>query len=402
MPRQAKFCTAAALGAVAPHAINYTEIFRHKIIRTMSQSRLPLIDAVKGLGCVAIVLHHLAFYGPMSDVVHTAAPNLIDWLFNYARLAVQVFLVLAGYLVAAQIAPGGQIADIPWRALVWKRYKRLITPFLFAVAITILITAIVRPWFQHASLSAAPGLWQLLAHALLLHDLLGMEALSAGVWYVAIDLQLFAATLSLTALAAYAPQSCRTAFPILIVALVAASLWGINRDDAYDDYAPYFFGAYGLGMLSYWSSHSASGKLLLACIVFLSLTALWLQYRDSVAVVFAMALLLSLAGQKKSLKGWPCSAALIWLGHRSYSIFLIHFGICVAFNAVWHVLFPLGILINTVGILAAAATSIAAGSVLFKLVENKRNVLAYNIATMALVVTVAATMMLEASTGQVP
>lgn len=33
---------------------------------------------------------------------------------------------------------------------------------------------------------------QLLAHALLLQDLLDYEALSTGVWYVAIDLQLFA------------------------------------------------------------------------------------------------------------------------------------------------------------------------------------------------------------------
>ena len=32
---------------------------------------------------------------------------------------------------------------------------------------------------------------QFLAHALLLHSLLGMDALSAGVWYVAIDFQLF-------------------------------------------------------------------------------------------------------------------------------------------------------------------------------------------------------------------
>ncbi len=365
----------------------------------MSHSRLPLIDTIKGLGCVAIVFHHLAFYGPMSDVVHSAAPNLINWLFNYARLAVQIFLVLAGYLVAAQIAPHGKIINIPWTSLLRKRYKRLITPFLFAVAITMLVTAMVRPWFEHTSLSAPPSLLQLLAHVLLLHDLLGMEALSAGVWYVAIDLQLFAATVLLTALTAYAPPSCRTGFPILIGVLVAASLWGINRDTSYEDYAPYFFGAYGLGMLSYWSSHSASGKSLLIGIVFLSAMALWLEYRDSVAVVFAMALLLSLAGKKESLKGWPCSAPLIWLGHRSYSIFLIHFGVCVSFNAVWHVLFPTGILENTLGILAAAAASIAAGSVLYDNVENKRNVLACNMATMLLMLAIAAAMVLETLAG---
>jgi len=70
----------------------------------MAASRLPLLDAMKGLGCMAIVLHHLAFYGPMSDVVHKAAPDTINFLYNYARLAVQMFFVLGGYLVAPQFS----------------------------------------------------------------------------------------------------------------------------------------------------------------------------------------------------------------------------------------------------------------------------------------------------------
>ena len=93
---------------------------------------------MKGIGCLAIVLHHLAFYGPMSDVVRGAAPLVMDWLFYYARLAVQMFFVLAGYLVAAQLAPDGHASNTPTVSLIWKRYKRLVTPFLFAVALATL------------------------------------------------------------------------------------------------------------------------------------------------------------------------------------------------------------------------------------------------------------------------
>ncbi len=142
----------------------------------MTKSRLPLLDAMKGLGCLAIVLHHLAVYGPMSDVVRGDFPAIISGLEIYARLAVQMFFVLAGFLVAAQLAPEGQVAH-PTAAsplgLILKRYRRLATPFIFAIASAILITAIIRPWFVHDSLSAPPGLTQLLAHALLLHDLTG-------------------------------------------------------------------------------------------------------------------------------------------------------------------------------------------------------------------------------------
>ena len=90
---------------------------------------------MKGLGCMAIVLHHLAFYGPMSDVVGQAWPAAIEWLISYARLAVQMFFVLAGYLVAQRLAPEGRPSESASLSMIVGRYKRLVTPFLFAVAL---------------------------------------------------------------------------------------------------------------------------------------------------------------------------------------------------------------------------------------------------------------------------
>ena len=68
---------------------------------------MPLSDVLKGLSCVLIVGHHLAFYGPRSDAALPLAPQLIAWLSDYGRLAVQVFLVVAGYLAASGLAPAG-------------------------------------------------------------------------------------------------------------------------------------------------------------------------------------------------------------------------------------------------------------------------------------------------------
>jgi len=70
--------------------------------------RLPGVDGLKGGACVLIVWHHLAFYGPMSDVVHAAAPWLMNWLYTYGRMAVQVFLVIGGFLAACSLAPEGK------------------------------------------------------------------------------------------------------------------------------------------------------------------------------------------------------------------------------------------------------------------------------------------------------
>jgi len=364
----------------------------------MAISRLPMLDALKGIGCIAIVLHHLAVYGPMSDVVRGDFPAIISGLEIYARLAVQMFFVLAGFLVAAQLAPEGHpstIAASSTLSLILKRYRRLVTPFLFAIACAILITAFVRPWFVHDSLSAPPSLAQLLAHALLLHDLTGVEALSAGAWYVAIDFQLFILTVLLTAFSARAAPAWRWVFPSLIIGLAATSLWVMNRQTQYEDYAPYFFGAYALGLLAYWSTRNTLGGVSLLTIAALGSVALWLQFRNPIVVALATAIMVAIAGQRGWLAQWPRPGLLTWLGQRSYSIFLIHYGFCIGMNALWARLFPAGVLINAVGMLLAVSISVGAGALLYRYVESQPNALGRNRATAVLGAAVATTFLLE-------
>ena len=90
--------------------------------------RSALIDCTKGLACAAIVWHHLAFYGPMSDQLGQVLPGLMAWLQEDARMAVQVFLVLGGFLAAASLAPRGHARfDDPWQRMA-RRFVRLVLP----------------------------------------------------------------------------------------------------------------------------------------------------------------------------------------------------------------------------------------------------------------------------------
>ena len=116
---------------------------------------------MKGIGCIAIVLHHLAVYGPMSDVVRGAFPAVINGLEIYARLAVQMFFVLAGFLAAAQLAPEGQPSSSSTAShlgLILKRYRRLVTPFVFAIASAIHRDrqALVCPCFAFSTSKPCP------------------------------------------------------------------------------------------------------------------------------------------------------------------------------------------------------------------------------------------------------
>ena len=144
--------------------------------------RLAFIDALKAIASQLIVLHHLAFYGPMSDVANELAPGLISWLSQDARIAVQVFLVIGGFLAAKALAPAGKLVASAPLALLKKRYLKLVTPYLAAVLLSIVCAAIARNLIDHESIPNPPTAWQMLAHIALLQSILDVDSLSAGVW----------------------------------------------------------------------------------------------------------------------------------------------------------------------------------------------------------------------------
>ncbi len=334
------------------------------------------MDAIKGLACALIVWHHLAFYGPMSDVVHLQAPAPVEWLYDNARMAVQVFLVLGGYLAAASLAPQGFPRFDSWGAQCLRRFVRLVVPYLVALLLAIGVAALVRPWFEHPSVPDAPSLSQLLAHALLLQDVVGEEALSAGAWYVAIDFQLFALYAGLLALARAAaasrPQATATLTTLLVWALAAGSLWFFNLDPVGDVWGLYFFGAYGLGILSYRAVQAPRPGLWLAGMLLLGAVALGLEFRTRIAVALGTAFgLVWLMRHPPTPANWPGMALLQHWGQMSYSIFLVHFAVCLLVNAVVHHFWPHHFWSNSLGLLLAFVLSLQVGAILYQQIERR-------------------------------
>lgn len=335
---------------------------------------MPLIDALKAIACLMIVSHHLAFYGPMSDSAYPLIPGLIDWLYEYGRMAVQVFFVMAGFLLAGKLAPrGASLVTDPIQAIK-RRYLRLVIPYLAALTLAIGCAALARSWMVHDSIPDAPDLLQLLAHALLLQGLLDQEALSAGVWYVAIDFQLFALAASLLWLSGRIERRypmLKAAAPILIAGLTLASLFVFNRNEAWDETAFYFFGAYGLGVLSYWASKSPHRTLWFVLLGMLVIAALLTDFRERIAVAGVAMLMLGLARQHDPLRSWPVPNFLTYLGRISYSIFLVHFPLTLIINAAFFRFFPQQPAIAALGLVLAFCVSIAGGALFFRWVESR-------------------------------
>jgi peptidoglycan/LPS O-acetylase OafA/YrhL len=323
---------------------------------------MPLVDALKAIASQLIVLHHLSAYGPLAKAAHDALPGTMDWLYDYARIAVQVFLVVAGFLAARGLAADGRATFGNPLPLVWRRYLRLALPYFAALALAIAGAALADIWLDDEAIPAPPHLLQLVAHALLLHSLLDADALSAGIWYIAIDFQLFA-------LAALLLWAGRGAGAVLLLTAGTASLFWWNRDAGLDNWAIYFMGSYALGAAAWWAGDTRRPAGWIALIAGVAVAALLVDFRLRIAVALAVALLLATSRRSGLLGRWPDWAPFAFLGRISYALFLVHFPVVLLANALFVRFGWTSPGMAVFGILAAWTASVALATLFHRGVE---------------------------------
>jgi len=324
-----------------------------------------------------LVWHHLAFYGPLADVAYPLAPLLLDWLVDPARFVVQVFLVVGGFGTAQHLA---RLPEAGWRAFcaeIVQRYRRIGIPYVAMLPVAVAANALAGRWMDHHSISATPTLAQLVAHAFFAQDLLRYEPLTAGIWYLAIDFQLFVLTLAVLTLAARWTRvngGARPARAVLLTQRILAvpavlSLFWFNRDPAFDCWGFYYLGSYFLGMLV-WST-VAGGMRQGVVWGYLGLmgAAVAVDWRPRLLVAGATAVVILLAAQRERLRHWPESRVVGYLGQISFSLFLIHFPVCLVVSG-WLSQWPLSPAEALAGMVAAWGASLLLAIVFHHTVER--------------------------------
>jgi peptidoglycan/LPS O-acetylase OafA/YrhL len=340
-------------------------------------ARLPVVDALKGIASQLIVLHHLAFYGPMSDVVSPFLGGVVGWLSTNGRIAVQVFLVMGGYMAARALAPHGRASFGSPLSVMIRRYLRLSIPYVVAICVAIVAAALARQWADFDSTPARPSLYQLFANLLMVQNIVGQDSLSAGLWYVAIDLQLYCGLTALLWLASR--QSRQWLAPLLVVIAMTASLFHFNRDASFDIWGIYFFGSYGLGALTWWATTSKQPFRMATLIAMIVALALVLDFRTRIAVALAVAALLFASSLIRPFQRSEASQSGVgrffaWLGQISYSVFLVHYPICLIVNAGVTRFFAGDHLANGLGLILALIASTLAGAAFHRHVELRFSV----------------------------
>ena len=270
----------------------------------------------------------------------------MTFLFEYGRYAVQIFLVMAGYLATQSLTrfANAKFSSQNLLRVIINRYLRLFAPYIAALIFTILCAWTARFWVNDEFVGQTETLGQFIAHLFFLQGILGLDSISAGAWYVAIDWQLYSVlAVLLISFSSY------QAFIWLISIAAVSSLLYFNRSDQYEAYFIYFIGSYGLGVLAYLAKNFADKRVqslakfaLIAIGVVIALSTLqqvWLRN----FLAWFVALLLFVWGNAtypsvgSAVHGVKASAlrAIAWASPRSYCAFLIHFAFILLANTLY-------------------------------------------------------------------
>lgn len=335
-------------------------------------TRFAFIDLLRVVAAQVIVLHHLAFYGPLSDHAYPVAAGAIDWLYLYGRLAVQIFFVTGGYCLAGSLSRRAPSRPQAWLGMILDRYFRIGLPYLAALALALLANAIAGLWMDHPSISPSPTAGQLVAHVFLVHKVLGYDSLTAGIWYVAIDLQLVALVSVVNAIVCrISPDRGYTFGRWILLALGLTSAFVWNRSENLDHLGIYFLASYVLGMAAAWTKDGSLPKPVFWGYLLVMAASLEVDFRVRLALACATAIVLVLAQGQAWLARLGSAPLLQSLGLITYSLFLVHFPICLLVNAWWSSHLPQKPWLAIVGMLVAWALSVAVAFAFYYLVERR-------------------------------
>jgi peptidoglycan/LPS O-acetylase OafA/YrhL len=125
------------------------------------------LNAVRGFACIYVLTHNY-IYSLYSDEVVSRQVRL---LFSAGAEAVMAFFMLSGFVIYLSVC---QDPHMSWRRYFMKRFRRIYVPFLWAIAISILV------FYGNGNLSDRFSVKDLLGNLIMLQD---FDLVKPGTWF---------------------------------------------------------------------------------------------------------------------------------------------------------------------------------------------------------------------------
>ncbi|MDB5406834.1 MAG: acyltransferase [Rhodospirillales bacterium] len=352
-------------------------------------ARFHEIDGLRALAVTLVLIHH-GFSGPIVLALRASGWTLLsDLVFDIGASGVDLFFVLSGVVLLRPYLRRERPFDVA--TYFRRRIARLWPPYLAALAAAGLVVLILTrfPTWYGASLLPAfdPGDW--LAQAAIFN--FGWPSYNAAWWSLTVEL-IFYVVAPLVVLLLRSARIGRAGFVWLVVAAIACSVIALQTGPAGAEiiappsaalrsflvYLPCFlWGA----LIAKFDFSVAAGRRLAGAGAIAAVAAVpfpAINLHAACGTMFA-GLVIAAADRGSVAHGWLTRPVTVWLGERSYSLFLVHFSVFYLVNWSLSLVLPgrtllYGVLTRAIGLPLAFLAAV----VLFTTIERR---FARNLAT---------------------
>ena len=338
------------------------------------RERLLFIDGLRCIAVLWVVLSHFIHNSPFEEFFSDFLPPLLYRACWKGSLGVAIFFVISGFVIALSLARDRVTPRFALGFAV-RRYVRLFPPYIAVVFLWIATTALGKIIFPSYDLPQPSGA-QLAAHFLYLQNLLGLGDIVGPTWTLCLEFQfyLFYALCALLVLARSRPVRITGILLFAAATLASISLTafsvpaeGLLESKRLFVRTWYLFALGTLGTLAYLRPRTRRWMplpLLVGALI-------WAHCRSEALLVglaaFAAILLAAVLGR---MGAWLSNPVIQYFGSRSYSIYLVNWGVGLRFIDMIHRFAPQNLLSAWLCTLAGFAVTLAVSELLYRLLEK--------------------------------
>ncbi|MDB5255475.1 MAG: acyltransferase [Chitinophagaceae bacterium] len=299
--------------------------------------RLHYFDGLRAVACLLILFHHTVTANMVEVLTAHHMKGLGDIIFNFTQSGVELFFVLSGIVLMKPYFTGVKTFNV-WK-YANRRFWRIYTPFFFAVwfaGFVIWINTFYPTWYSTILIDFTP---ESFARQFLLFNWKG-DYYNLAWWSLQIEIVFYVCV----PLILYMGKSWKL-FPATVITFILSLLLQrlvlIYFPDQYSiDYivlGPLRLVDYLLcflfGVLLAKEDFNLRIAILFIIVgLILLVGAFWYMpfHHMSLAFLYFGALIIVI--QSQALKSMLSSHIMVWIGERSYSLFLTHFSVLYLTN----------------------------------------------------------------------
>ncbi len=343
-----------------------------------SVARLHYFDGLRAVACLLILFHHMVTANIVQVLTAHHMKGLADIIFNFTQSGVELFFVLSGIVLLRPYFTGVKTFHVIKYAN--RRFWRIYVPFFFAVCFAgfvIFINTFYPTWYSEILIDFTP---EGFARQFLLFNWKG-DYYNLAWWSLQIEIVFYL----FIPLIVYVGKSWKlipATVITCILSLLLQKLALIYFPDQYSidhivlgpvrivDYLLCFL--FGI-LLAKEEFKLSVARIFIAMALILWISASWYVpfYHMSLAFLYFGVLIIVI--QSPALQLLLSSNIMVWIGERSYSLFLTHFSVLYLTNYIFSYVFMersflYGVCSRVLGILLSFLTAM----ILFHFVERKQ------------------------------